>query len=85
MTDFQTMLQGKKTYIVLGLAAFLHYAKQKGVDFGGIDAETLFGNVEPYLLGLAALFKQAADQRAALAQSQAEKDLTIVRLSKEGK
>ncbi len=83
MTNFVELLQGKKTYLMLGLAAFLHFAKQRGVDFGGIDAETLFGNVEPYLLGLAALFKQAADQRAALAKSQAEKDLTIVRLAKE--
>lgn len=77
--DLQTWLQGKKTYIVLALAAFLHFAKGAGVEFGGVSAETLYVTLEPVLLALAAMFKMAADQRHELTK----KDLTIVRLAKD--
>lgn len=77
--DLQTWLQGKKTYIVLGLAAFLHFAKNAGVEFGGVDAATLYTQLEPVFLALIGMFKMAADQRHELTK----KDLTIVRLAKD--
>lgn len=76
--DLKQWLEGKKTYLVLALAMFLSFAQKNGIEFGGITAESLYTNLEPVLLTLAAMFKMAADHR----HEQTKKDLTIVRLSK---
>jgi hypothetical protein len=78
MIDLQSALEGNKTYIMLGLAGLLHFAKQNGIDVGGLTEESVYSTLMPIFLALAAMFKQAGNHRAALMK----KDLTIVRLAK---